>query len=398
MRLSDVTNILVRKLIRVLLRLFYVFPIKTNRVMLKSFYGKGYSCNPKYICEHLRNYYPLQFELLFVLNYPSDYPEIEGVRFIKNHSLSFYYYRFTSKIIISNMTDEVYIPKRKNQIFINTWHAGGAYKKVGKSYTKRQHLAADWQNKIVRQETDYYLSSSELFTTHNIRDAYHFTGSVLNYGLPRNDFFFDEGKIAICREQISSRFQLHGKFVILYAPTFRGDFAHTESIDFTLPVGDIARAIKKKYDKNVVFLNRSHYNDSKKLTTGTYEKCQIIDVSDYPDMQELLAASDLLITDYSSSIWDYALLNRPCLLYVPDLVAYEGDRGTYTPLSSWPGYVCETAQELVQTIENLDIRLVCEKATNHLKSFGSFETGTSSQQVAELLLYLINDREKAYGR
>ena len=132
----------------------------------------------------------------------------------------------------------------------------------------------------------------------------------------------------------------------------------------------------------IVFLLRAHrYHDSAYQTDK-----KVLDVTDYPDMQELLCAADLLITDYSSCMWDFALRRKPCLLYVPDLDQYDGDRGFFTPIRDWPGLICRTADELCETAAKLDEEVCAQKAEEHLAKLGSYETGTAAQQVCDRIL------------
>ena len=169
----DIIKIFVYKVIRTCIRFFAFFPIKKNRLLFESYKGNSYSCNPKYICEYLMKNHKNMYEIIWILNSPDKATLPPKIKTVKKKSIANFYYHLTAKVIITNMTDDVYIPKRKEQIIINTWHAGGAYKKVGLSYDKTNSILMKWQNKIVRDETSYYVSSSELFSKYNIQDAYH---------------------------------------------------------------------------------------------------------------------------------------------------------------------------------------------------------------------------------
>ena len=118
-----------------------------------------------------------------------------------------------------------------------------------------------------------------------------------------------------------------------------------------------------------------------------------VDVTDYPDMQELLCAADMLITDYSSCMWDFALLERPCLLYVPDLQQYVDARGFFTPIEDWPGLVCETADALYEAARTLDEAHCAQKAREHLQKLGSYESGHAAEQAAERILQVTGVEE-----
>lgn len=384
-------NIAIRKIIRLLLHVFYIIPIKSNRIIFESYGGKSYNCNPKYICEYINKHYKEKFEMIWVFEEPQKYQNIDYIKAINKHSFGFFFYRFSSKFIICNKTDEVYLPKRKNQVVINTWHAGGAYKRVGLSYDKTYNKATAWQDEIVRKETSIYVSSSELFTKYNIHEAYKYFGEILNSGMPRNDCFFEQSYLSETRRKIDYAYNTKNKLIILYAPTFRGDYENNQKIDFTLPIDKISSLFKKKSNKSVVVLNRSHYNDKNQLKVeeGCSDK-QVINVNDYDDMQELLAASDVLITDYSSSMWDYALLNRPCFLFVPDIDEYCDDRGTYTPIEWWPGFICKNEKELFDQILKVSNRDIVNKNKLHFQKYGSFEKGTASKMIVDRMIDIAN--------
>ena len=385
--MKDEVNILVRKGIRFAFHLFFVFPIKRNRIMFESYKGKSYSCNPKYVSEYLYNNHKNEFELVWVFREPEKHRDIKGITSVKYNSLKYFYYRFTSKIIICNMTDEVYLPKRKQQVVINTWHAGGAYKRVGLSYSATFSKATQWQDEIVRKETSYYVSSSALFTKYNIQEAYHYDGEVLNIGMPRNDCLFDRSTIELLSDKVRDSFKAQEKVIVLYAPTFRGDFSHAESLKVSLPFETVIREMENKYGKEAVIFNRSHYT-SKDVYTGDNKK--VIDVTSHEDMQELLAAADLLITDYSSSIWDFAILGKPCILYIPDFDEYMGDRGTYTPVEKWPGIIAKNESELENVIRDVSEEKCRQMADQHLKLFGSYENGNASALLSKKIREVIS--------
>ena len=118
---------------------------------------------------------------------------------------------------------------------------------------------------------------------------------------------------------------------------------------------------------------------------------EIVDVSEYPDMQELLCACDVLITDYSSSIWDYSFTYKPCFLYVTDLEKYTSERGFGKDIYSWGFPVCKTDEELYQAIINFDEDKFKKKMKKHHEDLGSFEDGYATKRVCE---YLIKEMEK----
>ena len=98
-------------------------------------------------------------------------------------------------------------------------------------------------------------------------------------------------------------------------------------------------------------------------------------------MQELLAAADMLITDYSSSIWDYSFLYRPCFLYTPDLESYLQNTGFYVPIQEWPFPLCKDMKELEQAIDRYDAKENQRAIQKHHQRMGSFESGHACEKV-----------------
>ena len=175
-------------------------------------------------------------------------------------------------------------------------------------------------------------------------------------------------------------------FVALYAPTYRGKRAFRNYTNIDFPYQDFLSILRNRFGKKSVILKRAHPGGRIPATAIS----GVLDVTDYPDMQELLCAADLLITDYSSSIWDFALLGRPCLLYMPDLEEYIAERGLYTLPEEWPGIICKDEKELLDTAASFDMEECRQRALRHLEMLGSYEKGTATWQVCERIMQHVN--------
>ena len=137
----------------------------------------------------------------------------------------------------------------------------------------------------------------------------------------------------------------------------------------------------EKNDEKWYGLYRAHrYSED---DASALEKTWSADVTDYPDMQELLAAADMLITDYSSCIWDYSFLYRPCFLYTPDLEQYLAKTGFYIPIQEWPFPICRNEQELEDAIDSYDAGQNRKAIQKHHQKMGSFESGHACEKVCE---------------
>ena len=374
-------KIFLRKVLRLLIRVLFLFPLKKNRILFESFQGRQFADNPREVYRFLRREYADKFEYVCSLTDPSALREDEGIRAVRYKSLQWFICQATSAVIVSNTLPITIFPKRRGQLFIETWHGGGAYKTLAvdfRGYSPARQVMVRWNNTLLCDKIDVFLSSSEGFTQAGIVQPYGYSGTIANTGMPRNDLFFSPDRVKAAEEKVRQRYRLTGT-VILYAPTWRGtDFQNTKRVG-ALP--DLERILSQFPDASILF--RRHYADRNRYEFNR----RVIDAAEYPDMQELLCASDVLITDYSSSIWDYALLGRPCLLYVPDLYEYEEiEHGFCTPIDSWPGTVCTDMDELCLALKNMDPQAHQKRAEEHLRALTSYENGTACRQTADLII------------
>ena len=395
-RWTDQLQITARLVMRELLKILWVFPVNKRKILFESFNGASYSCNPKYLSEYLELHCPGEYELIWSLSHPESFPELSerpGVHVVRKRSLRWYYDYLTAGVHITNFSNKlIFFPKRKNQFFINTWHGGGAYKRIGilGGQVEKEDRFQRWRQLAQAGLFDLFLSSCSAFTDTNIRSAHGYAGNVLNSGIPRNDLFLYAERVRLCSEKVRSRLGVSG-LLILYAPTYRGKFHHAAELP-PPPFIEIADGARNRYGCEPTILMRTHYADPCrfKATAGAESGLNILDISDYPDMQELLCAADILITDYSSSIWDYAQLGRPCLLYVPDLEEYQTkDSGFFTPIEEWPGIICRDRTELYTALCRLDEKACQEKAEKHLKKLGSYECGHACKMTEKAIRHFI---------
>ena len=377
-------------LIRIFLYCFYIFPVRKNRILFSSYEGLSYTCNPKYIFQDLYDHYGNKLQYIWCLNDPSLLPEryVKNVHTVKFLSLKYLYYLLTSKVIISNLGIEPFVPKRKSQIFINTWHGGGAYKKVNSDlavFSKAQSFYVRKLREIRRRETDLFISSSEAFTNVASKDFHIDIESFVNTGMPRNDILIncDQNNINRIRNSISELYNLPAHALwILYAPTFRGTYREQQHIDNQIVNPIVERAFADKFGKEVVILNRAHISKDKS-SLELPDSC--IDVTSYSDMQELLLACDVLVTDYSSSVWDFSMTGKPGFLFVPDLETYLKTIGFYTPLDKWPFPYAKSINELCDLIKNYNPKEANDKILYHKNLLVSYDKGDACLQIRNII-------------
>lgn len=370
---------------RMLLKLFYLIPIKKNKILFICHYGKYYGCNPKYIFEKVFYQYSSKLQYVWVLN--KEHTNLDqNVIQVKNKSIFFFYHILTAKVIISNNALGSYIPKRKGQTFINTWHGGGAYKRVHFDIAEGKADKKVYQ--IFANQTDYHLSSSKLFTKCMSESTNIPKMKFLEFGMPRNDYIIKtKGKINEEEKrklviQIGIPKEAWGKKFVLYAPTFRGKVNKGYFNNF-LEVEKIIKSFEERFGGSWVLLFRSH----QKVEGVTLENCIV--VNDYEDMQHILLCSDALITDFSSVMWDFMFLQRPGFLFIPDLKEQLNNTPFYTPVDSWPFSVSITNDELCMQVKNFAEDKAKDKIEEHKRLLGNKDNGNATLKLLEFIKMLL---------
>lgn len=377
--LKDFLKLISIYCLRILVKIFYIFPIKNNRIFFHSYLGTQYACNPKYLSEYIIENYSGKYEIIWAFKNKKNFEFLQDkeIKLVNYFSLSRLYYEATSRVSINNVGSFSWLPLRKNQIHINTWHGGGCYKKASIG-EKANNIIMKKTILLTVKETSYFISSSRYFSEYVLPNDFAYTGNLLEYGMPRNDLLVMKifhNKIV---KKIREYYNLpQNTIIVLYAPTWKYNIGKEfEELD----IGRLTIYIEKKFHKKCIVLYRSHHISKSKA------KGIEIDVTDYPDMQELLVASDILISDYSSCIWDFSLLYRPCFLFTPDLEDYTENRGFDKDIYSWGFPVCTSNARLFETIEKFEEIDFINKMKCHHTDLGSYENGCSCKEICEVIL------------
>ena len=369
-------RLIIKSVVKTLLRCLFLFPVDDNKIFFSSYKGRQYSCNPKYLYEFLlsrpekNNYkYVWEFEDVRKKRFVPD------ARVVKSFSFRSVFQSMTSKFIVVNTDFPWWIPLRKNQVLLQTWHGGGAYKKVG--------LDAGWSEETKENQkrnsvqVTYYISSSKQFTSIQSLAKFVPEKKFINTGMPRNSIFFTEQNYIV--KKVYSDLKIPNELKIaLYAPTYRNEpsFKRKESSgSIDLDFNNVKKSLEKRFGGKWLIVFRGHYYDA-----YLYNELKefVLDATSYEDMQELLYSASVLITDYSSTIWDFALSNKPIFLLAMDFSKYGSDRGFYTPPSKWPASISTTNEELCDNIEHFDLEHHVQLCEQHRSDFGSFENVNAS--------------------
>jgi CDP-glycerol glycerophosphotransferase (TagB/SpsB family) len=265
------------------------------------------------------------------------------------HALRSGFHLATARLFV---VDDYFFPMyvirpRRGTTFVQVWHACGAFKKFGYSALEAGFGADQAYARLIALHANFDLCLvsaarfapfyAEAFRTPLER----FTARL---GIPRTDLFFDTERQAVVAAEVRRRYAIpDGRRVILYAPTFRGERTTVARDPTDLDLGVLREALGEDH----VLLFRSHPFVAAHPAADPALARFVIDVSDYPELNDLMLVSDVLVTDYSSAIFEFALLARPMAFFAPDLAAYEAERGFYFDYRTGvPGPILANSEDL----------------------------------------------------
>lgn len=371
-------------ILRILNRAFWIicriFPIKKNKIVFQSYYGRGYGDNPKYIAEALIKSGE-KLDIVWVVNGKEkpDFPPC--IRTVLFRSLRYIYEMSTAKVWVDNSRKE-YCMKKKNQYYMQTWHGGLGMKKVENMVPEK--LSSEYLRMAKRDasQCDVMLSSCNTLTSDYRNYFWYPQGEIIQKGLPRNDrlLSFAESDVARIKNSLNIKDDVK---LLLYAPTFREN--HDLSV-YDIDYKRCKEALEEKFGGKWKILLRLHPNVFKLSDNIEYDPEVLINASYYPDMQELYMISDMLITDYSSVIFDFLLIEKPSLLYASDVSKYRLERDFYFDFSELPFTLCENNDQLIKAILSFE-EAEYKKAIKDFKAFHGFcDSDCASDYAAQWIL------------
>ncbi|MFE0255037.1 CDP-glycerol glycerophosphotransferase family protein [Streptomyces sp. NPDC059010] len=355
-------------------------PVQKRLVVFESHLGRQYSDSPRAIYEEMRRQ-GLDFQAVWsYTGRPQGFPA--DATLVRRWSLPYLKALARAEFWVDNQSYPLKLTKRPGTTYIQTWH-GSALKRMGFDEAgwklKSRPEQAEQQRTLDR--FDHFLIRSE----HDVRTlakAFRLREkTLLRVGYPRNDELV-AARGATERSALADELGIPAdKKVLLYAPTFRQQGGRR----FALPF-DVDR-FAEEFGDEYVLLVRAHYLNHVVLPPSV--RGRVIDVSDHHDVTPLLALADALITDYSSVMFDYALLDRPMLFFPHDYEEYvhEG-RGTYFDLlERAPGPVVRTEDELhsvlrEQSLEEQTVKYASARE-RFVADFGEYDEGTAAQRIVD---------------
>lgn len=369
-----------------------IFKVNSKKITFASTRSNEINGNLKYIYQEIENR-------------NTDYKLVKSFFKINNsllgklryffHIIRECYHLATSKyFIIDDYHYLVYLIKpRKNTEIIQLWHACGAFKKFGMSLVGKRYGPSKDYIKTIKIHSNYsrvYVSSSEVIPYYS--EAFNMSETrVFPLGVPRTDYFFEKNRKEEVLNKFISKFgPIANKQLILYAPTFRGK--SYQQGQFVSPIN--FRLLKNQLEKDSVVLVHLHPYMSSSFQVDEDLHDFVVHIADGFTIEELLLITNVLITDYSSIIFDYSLLNKPAAFFAHDLEEYMLERDFYYDYDSLvPGPIFQTTESLVNW---LNVGTFDDKKMTAFKNrFFDYSDGQASKRIVSHLLSPLNKADNS---
>ena len=359
-----------------------------DKVVATTMRGRKFGDNSKAIVEAVHRQSP-ETEIVWLKQKSFNYTLPNWVRGVDYFSMFRSYYELaTAKVWVSTHLFESDWKKRKGQLVVQTWHGGLGIKKIEYDITSEQYRLDETSRAKVAHTcalSDVFISQSD-FLSEIYRRAFGYQGAIWKCGYPKSDVLFQDNSRAV--EKLKTKLHVDTKF-LLYAPTFRQEWGEIDWTPFSVDFERLRKTLTKTYGGEWTILQKWHPVLIPELK-GRAVPEGIIDVTEYVDMQELIMASDILISDYSSCMFDAALREIPCFIYATDFEQYKSERGVYYEMEELPFPYARNNDELMKNIESFDYEDYKKKWAAFKSLTGLYETGHASEDIAEKIVEFIN--------
>ncbi|MEL7672095.1 CDP-glycerol glycerophosphotransferase family protein, partial [Methanobacterium sp.] len=366
--------------------LMRLLPINKKRIVFESYWTNKYNCNPRYLYEYIDKNHP-EYDCIWAFFDESMKIKGNGKK-VRFRSLKYFYYMATAKYFVNNVNFPDFYNKRKGAVEIQTMH-GTPLKTLGidvpGDFTTEESL-----NKYIKRcnRWDYLVVSSDKVADIT-KQCFMFEKEFLKSGYPRIDeiFMLNTPKTI---NKIKKELNIpENKKVILYAPTWRVKNKFDLMLDF--------KTMKEKLGDEYILLLRAHPLSAKGLKRELLNDF-VIDVTGYNSIEELYIISDVMITDYSSAMFDYGVLDKPMIFFTYDLDLYKNNlRGFYLNFEEEaPGPIVSTSNEVIEELLKLDSikSRYRDKINAFYKNYCQYEKGNACKNIFDTVFDKNNNPHK----
>jgi CDP-glycerol glycerophosphotransferase (TagB/SpsB family) len=357
---------LIKTLSFLFIRFFNLFflpcHVRADRIVFSSYFSREPEGNIKCVLDELTSRGGYDVRTVFMKYGKS----LSGkLRYAANILKELYYFN-TSRLVVleGNSLVLAAIPKKKGVFALQLWHASGAFKKFGQD-TERIYKIKGLDAAVVSSRAVKGIYAEAL----NVPEE-----NVHALGIPRLDPLFDEKTVRAYRDEIIEKYPpLKGRKVLLYAPTFRGKGVD-DVAGFHVDLKKISEGLGEEY---ILAVRLHPLMRDQGLFPGFADLSR-------EDLLKTLCSTDMLITDYSSIIFEYSALNRPMLFLTPDLAEYKKTRGFYRDFATFvPGRICMDEEELLRAVKAGDLQ--GEKVAAFAAEYMDYTDGRSTERVVDLI-------------
>ena len=372
----------------------YVLRPKDDIILFESSNGRNYTGNPRYVYEEILNEgLEDEFKCVWVFMHPEKHNLPGNAIKVKRSFFKFLYYAIVSGTWIFDSRHLYYLKKNRKTKYIQTWH-GTPLKKLGLDMdyidmSGNQDIKKYHEEFIKNTSEWQYLISQNSYSSEIFTRAFDFKGEMLEIGYPRNDILINKNNKEEI-DAIKNKLDIpKDKKIILYAPTWRdnefynkGEYKFATEMDFDR----LCRELSNEY----ILIVKFHYLVKENMDWTKYGGFVIECDADW-DIQELYLISDMLITDYSSVMFDYSILKRPMIFFTYDLENYKNKlRDFYFDMiEEVPGPVCRTNDEMISFIKGYSEESYKSEFSGKYKKwnekFNPFDDGNASKKIIELI-------------
>ena len=356
----------------------YIFPVQNNKIIFDNFGGRGFGDDPKYIAEEL-----LQRNLGLKIIWVTASPNISvpsGIQIVKYGTIRAAYHWITARVWVDNIKSTIRPPKRKGQYYIQTWHSTLGFKK-NEEDAENLPIRYIEQAKADGKQIDLMYSDND-FRCDKYRNHFWYSGEVLKCDVPRTGALLKENKMRINKVYCELKVNPKRK-IVLYAPTFRKNVDKTV---YYVNADAICKMLEKKFGESFTFALRLHPNNAD-IADEIAKEMNVVNATKYPDMQELLVASAVLITDYSGCMFDFGFARKPVFLLAKDVERYiKEERKWYFGLDEVPFTLSRSEKELCESVEKFDKEEYKHQCEIFEKKIGFSDSGNGAKIIADRIV------------
>ncbi len=355
---------------------------RSDTVVFECFGGTGTGDSPGAVCDLLRAG-DSGLDLVWSVN-DEAVPVPEGTRAVTRLTPEWYQVVGSARYLFSNANFPPCFEKAPDQVHVQTWH-GTPLKRIGHDIVDPRFFNERYLEQMDREAAGWdYLVSPSPFCTEVLPRAFGYDGKVLEIGYPRNDLLLCPDTARVRTEVRAELGIADDQRVLLYAPTWRENARTGGGYGKVLHLDPRAVTAARP---DVTVLVRTHANTGSRAAVT--EQARVRDVTTYPDVTRLYLAADLLVTDYSSVFFDFALTDKPVLFLVPDLEQYRDElRGFYLDFEEIaPGPLLRTTDEVVAHLDDDPAGFAHARERLRLR-FAPHDDGHAAERLVQTVLGL----------